>query len=575
MAPPQPDLDVAEAAGSAVQPEEAAPVSRLGRLRVLALAATSPLITGYAAVAAVLALVTAVTPFAHFSTEGVLGAALPGWLAANQVPIAVGGVEFGVLPLLPTIGVMLLAARAAAGAAERLGLTSPREAVQVVGSVAAAHGVCGLLVALFYSGRFVDVDPLAALYYPGLLAALAATAGVMRRCGLAGALASRADEVAMRGLAAGLIAVALLLAAGAAVFTFGLLTSIPAARELFVTSAPGAGNGIGMLLLCLGYLPNAVVAGTAFVAGPGFALGEVSLSLLGFSGGRVLGVPLLAALPEEQAAWWPVLFLLPVAVGVLVGRRLRYAAERPLARMRAVAVAGGVVALAFAVIAGSAGGRLGAGAFDPVTMRAAPVSLALVVAVAIPGAVVAWLGGPRPHYDLGPGLIPDQEPEADSETDLAGEPEREPGAGRAAEPDGDPEGEAGAEPAAGTDGDLEAGPETDLAAEPDGDPEREPGAGRAAQPDGGREAGLGAGRVDEWEGGLGAGLGVGRVDEWDGGREAGPGREPGAGLTDEPDGNLQTHPEPEPDAARDDRRAGPEAERATDPQKASPKANGS
>ncbi|MCT2586062.1 cell division protein PerM [Actinophytocola gossypii] len=413
------DLDAVERSQRDV--DESA-VSRLTRFRVLALAATAPLVTGYAAVAAVLALVTAVAPLTHFSTAGVLGAALPGWLAAHQVPVGIGGFEFGALPLLPTLLVLFLAARAAAGAADRLGYTSPREAGHLIGAIALTHGVCALVVALVYTGRNVDVDPLAAFYYPALLAVIGATAGVPWRCGLVDALARRADAVAVRGLAAGAVAVALLLVAGAAVFTFGLLTSTGTARDLFATAAPGAGSGLGMLLLCLGYLPNAVIAGTSFVAGPGFALGEVAFSPVELEAGPVPALPLLAALPEEQASWWPALCLLPLAVGVLVGRRLRYVADDPVTRMRAVAVAAGAVALTFAVLAGSAGGRLGVGPFDPVTMRAAAVSVALVLWIGVPAAAVAWFTGPRPLHDPIPGLIPaDEDDEGEEDEESEGE----------------------------------------------------------------------------------------------------------------------------------------------------------
>jgi hypothetical protein len=150
-----------------------------------------------------------------------------------------------------------------------------------------------------------------------------------------------------------------------------------------------------------------MVAATSFIAGPGFSLGTVMVSPLEFTGGPTPGVPLLAALPEQQAAWWPLLFVLPLAVGVVVGRRLRDVDEDPVARLRAVAVATGVVAVCFVVLAGSAGGRLGRGTFDPVSMRAAALSLVLVLWTAIPGALTAWFGGPRPAAAPMPGLIDD------------------------------------------------------------------------------------------------------------------------------------------------------------------------
>ncbi len=407
-----PDLDGPDEPGAATSlPAEAdgtaADVPPLTRIRVLVLAALGPLLAGYLAIAALLALVTGIATNAHFAAGGVLDAALPSWLAAHQVPVRIFGLELGVLPLLPTIGVAAITAKAAAAAAHRLGLRRPGQAAKLVALIAAAHGIAGMLVAGLSSRGDVTADPLSALYYPALVSALAATAGVARRCGLIDAVVLRADEVAVAGLRAGALAVVLLLAAGGALLTFGLLTSIATARDLFPM---GAGNAIGMLLLSIGYLPNAMIAATAFLAGPGFSIGSVSMSPLEFDGGPVPALPLLAALPEEQAAWWPALFALPLAVGILVGRRLRHVDEDPVARLRAVAVASGVVAMAFVVLGGSAGGHLGRGPFDPVSMHAAVLSVALVLWTVIPAAVAAWFGGPRPAAERLPGLI-DEEPE--------------------------------------------------------------------------------------------------------------------------------------------------------------------
>lgn len=400
-------------------------VPTLTRIRVLVLATLGPLLTGYLAIAALLALVTAIATNAHFATTGVLDAALPAWLAAHQVPVQIFGLELGVLPLLPTIGVAAITAKAAAGAAERLDLHRPGQAAKLIAIIAAAHGIAGMIVAGLSSHGDVTADPLSALYYPALVSALAAAAGVARHSGLLGAIVHRADEVAVAGLRAGALAVVLLLTAGGALLTFGLLTSVATARDLFPM---GVGNAIGMLLLSIGYLPNAMVAATGFLAGSGFSIGSVTMSPLEFDGGPVPAVPLLAALPEQEAVWWPALFVVPLAVGVLVGRRLRFAHEDPVVRLRAVAVAAGVVAVAFVVLGGSAGGHLGRGPFDPVSMRAAALSITLVLWTAIPAAVATWFGGPRPAAQRLPGLI-DDEPEplvADEEAVLDDEPDDEP-----------------------------------------------------------------------------------------------------------------------------------------------------
>jgi len=392
-----------------------AEVSALARFRAYTFLTLGPLVTGYVAIAGLLALVTGIASNATFTTAGVLRAALPSWLAAHQVPIEIFGLELGILPLLPTIGVAAITARTAARAAARLDLRRPGQATPVICTVAGAHSFAGVVFAGISSGAEVGADPLAALYYPALVSGLAATAGVARRCGLLAALTHRADSVAVAGLRAGALAVALLLTAGGAVLTFGLLTSIATARDLFPM---GVGNAVGMLLLSIGYLPNAIVAATSFVAGPGFSLGSVTVSPLEFHGGRLPGVPLFAAMPEHHAAWWPALFAVPLAVGVVVGRRLRHVDEDPVARLRAVTVAAGVVAVCFVVLAGTAGGRLGRGNYDPVSMEAAALSIALVLWVVVPGAITAWFGGPRPATDPLPGLIDDDpEHEPDEEPD--------------------------------------------------------------------------------------------------------------------------------------------------------------
>lgn len=426
------------------------------RARVLAVVALGPPLAGYLLAAAVFALVTALAPDAEFTTGGVLLAALPGWLALQQVPLGLEGHQLGALPLLPTLLVSALVARVAAAAVPRLDARGPRGAGRIVATVALTHACLGLVVALVCGRGPVAVDLLAACYHPALVSAVAATLGVLRRAGLLALLAEHVDDLAVRGLRAGALAVAALLGAGAGVLTLGLVLSTGALRDMFAQA--GTGAGAGMLLLSLGYLPNAVVAGAAFATGPGFALGQVSVALLEFTGGPAPALPLLAALPAGRPPWWPVFAALPLAVGLLVGWVLRRCHPSRLGRLRAVAVAAIVVAMSFAVLAGVAGGSLGGGPFHPLDLRAAAVSLVLVVWIGVPGALVAWLAGPRPEPPPAPVPPPppppsSEEPEEPEGTDEPEETEDTPDEEAAEEPP-----EAAAEPAEpGTDGETGGG----------------------------------------------------------------------------------------------------------------------
>ncbi len=381
---PQPPGEAVAGPGPGVAP---APASRL---RTLLAAALGPLVTGYAAVATVLALVALTAGRTAFSGTGVLLAAGPGWLAAHQVRLDIGGHPLGMLPLLPTLGVVTLAVRTASGAARRLGCRSFGEAVPVLITITGAHAVFGLVIALCAQGSPVTANPLTAFVVPGLLAAAASAAGITRSCGLPDAVADRLDPLALRGLRAGAMSLAVLVACGAAVFTVATGLSWATVSG---TYEPGFGTSSGLFLLSMLYLPNAVTAALSFVTGPGFSIGPLAVGMFGYRGGAVPAVPLLGGLPEHHAAWWPALLVLPAAAGALAGWSLRKVDPDPAQRIRTVAVAGAVVALGCVVLGTLSGGRLGDGPFDPVSV---PVGVASIVAfcwIVIPGSFVAFFAG--------------------------------------------------------------------------------------------------------------------------------------------------------------------------------------
>jgi hypothetical protein len=428
-------------------------LSAVARTKVVIAAAFGPLIAGYALVVALFALVTALASISHFSVLGVLRAAAPGLLAAYQVPVTIAGSNLGVLPLLGTAAVGALVAGSAAHAADRLRYREPGQAVNVVAPIAATHGLAGIAVALAVDTPRVSVEPLTAFLVPGFVAALCATAGVARRCGFVAAARDYLDPVALRGLRAGALGMAGLFAAGALVFTVGLAVSVHTAATLFSSNSPGFGSSVGMLLLSIGYLPNAVVATLSFVAGPGFSLGSVSLTPFAYRGGNVPGLPLLAGLPEHAARWWPVLMLLPAAVGVFVGWSLRRSDDDPRARLRTVAIAGALIGFGCVLLGTLAGGRLGAGSFNPVSVPVGLLSVAAFGWIVVPGGLVAWLAGPRrarapvvveepeepeePDAEDVDEVEEPEEPDETEETEETGEPEDEP-----AEPE-EPEGDEG------------------------------------------------------------------------------------------------------------------------------------
>ncbi|MEU4249483.1 DUF6350 family protein [Amycolatopsis sp. NPDC026612] len=442
------------------------------RVRVLLAAALGPLVTGYTAVATVLALVALTAGRTAFSATGVLLAAGPGWLAAHQVRLGLGGHPLGMLPLLPTLGVVVLAARTASGAARRLGCRSFREARPVLIAIAGAHAVLGLVIALCAQGSPVTANPVAAFAGPGLLAAAASGVGIIRSCGLPDVVAERLDALALRGLRAGALSLAVLVACGAAVFTVATGLSWATVSDSY---EPGFGTSFGLFLLSLLYLPNAVTAALSFVTGPGFSIGPLSVGMFGYRGGAVPAVPLLGGLPEHHAAWWPALLVLPAAAGALAGWSLRKADADPAQRIRAVAAAGAVVALGCVVLGTLAGGRLGDGPFDPVSI---PVGVASIVAfcwIVIPGSFVAFFAGEHEPPAPPPEALEDNEAFEDAEDVDAEKASEAVAEFEAAEASEEPEASEEDEQTAAEDAEFEAEADAELGLEEPAEEAPEPG----------------------------------------------------------------------------------------------------
>jgi hypothetical protein len=266
----------------------------------------------------------------------------------------------------------------------------------VLAGIAGAHASVAVLgSALLPRAAEVAVTPWAAMVGGGLIAAAAAAVGVVRACGVPAEWVARLPgwfRPALRGTAVALTG--LVLAGSVALFA-GLVLGVGHVAAAYETLAPGFGAGIGVTLLALAYLPNAVVAGMSWVLGPGIAVGTgVTTPLAAYPGERS-SFPLLAALPTSAPpVWAAAAFLLPVAVGVLAGRACittACAADR----LRAV----GATAVATAVVAGLlawlAGGRLGAGPFDPVWLSGELVVPAVLLWVGLPMVVVVLIRSRR------------------------------------------------------------------------------------------------------------------------------------------------------------------------------------
>lgn len=363
----------------------------LDRLRILLAATMGAVLLGYTMLVPVAAALLA-SGAGPVSADGALATAMPMWLAAHQIPVAVEGRPLGVLPLLPTGLVVLLVATASGWAVRRLGGNVRRDAGAVVASQAGAAAAVAVLAGALLPKDTTVTAPWASLVGAGLVGGGAAALGVLRACGLPAAwrrvLAGwpGAALAGARVAATGLLLVAALVLLGALLLN---ATAVTAAAERL---APGPGAGSGVLLLAVGYLPTALVAALSWALGAGVSMGPVTSGPLLVEPGPLPSFPLLAILPTTvvpPAA--PLVLLLVPAVGVLTGLACRRAsAPDAPPRERAVApvTAAAVVAVGAAVLAAVAGGRLAGGLYDPVSFHPWTVLLATLLLVGVPAVLV-------------------------------------------------------------------------------------------------------------------------------------------------------------------------------------------
>lgn len=290
---------------------------------------------------------------------GTFGAIATTWLVIHQVPATISGVQLGVLPLLPTAVMMWVVARRCASTAVHT--DSRDDTLRLVGAAVAGP----LTITAIALAVVADASAAIPLSSPNTLAAFGWVAGIHLIAASVGVAAAHWDRVvaeippwasaAVRPAAA---ASAALLAAGAVAVVVSLLVSWSTVGDLLAR-----GNGfvgiLGLTVLSLLYLPNLVVGAAAVMTGSTADFGSVSISVFGNIGGDLPPLPLLGAIPEGVAGGiWPVLLIVPAAVGVILGRdcaRRIAGQDSVLAVLTAAAGAGVVMAL----LALAAGGDLG------------------------------------------------------------------------------------------------------------------------------------------------------------------------------------------------------------------------
>ncbi|HEY5882650.1 MAG TPA: DUF6350 family protein [Nakamurella sp.] len=391
--------DLATAARTDDQPPAAGLVVAAAAVRGAVVAAAGVLLAAGLAL-----MIWAVTPASGPDAAVALRGGITAFALANLMPVSIGGVTLSLPPLMLTaVPVALLSLTA------RRGRYLPVGRYQEAVAVLTTAGVYGLVVAAITRGySSPDAVPAAWVWTAFVLAFVATAAGVLHGDSAWSRWAIGAVPGWGRaGVRGGLVGTVALTGAGALALSCGLILRFGTAVDISAAAAPSWLDGLGMTMLGLAYLPNAVVAAVGYLSGVGFEIGPGTYSPLNTSTVDLPGVPLLAAAPQHDGRTLLGLACLavPPLVGYLVARpavrRLVTRADRVAAASVGALLAGAAVAAMALVAAGGVGdGRwstMGVPALLVGPLIAAEVGVVAVLVAAVTG----WRTVPWRIRDIG------------------------------------------------------------------------------------------------------------------------------------------------------------------------------
>lgn len=237
------------------------------------------------------------------STSDPIRAATWIWLGGHHVPFALNtnGTP-GLLSYLP-LGALILPFFVIRNGLVRT-FDNLHGQYSSVGNVRVVYSLCYALIAtaLAFVSRTPEIQPITYIAFPTtLILALLASATVERR--------TRISAPIM--LTSRLLAIALGLSALAVTVSLG--SNFAKARNITTILEPGYLGGLLHILLNLMYLPNLFVAGLAYFAGAGFAIGQGTLiAPFAVRSGGIPALPILAATPADRY------YVALVGIGILI-----------------------------------------------------------------------------------------------------------------------------------------------------------------------------------------------------------------------------------------------------------------
>jgi hypothetical protein len=406
--------------GAAPSPWAGHPLALTGAIAACAAAGTGLVVMTLLVLAGWIA-----APHAGLGLPGVLRTAAALWLVGHHVGFALHGTgQIGMLPL----GLVLLPGallwRAGRWVVRKGSVSRLAEVGYAALALAVPYSLLAGALALASRSSLAAPSLPQAMVAGFLLALIAGGLGGARALAPWGRLVRLLPPRPRCLLLGSVGALAVLVGAGAILAGASLATSMSGFRSVNTALAPGAVGAVLLLLVQIGYVPNAIVWAVCFALGPGFAFGAGTVvAPTGSALGSLPMLPMLAALPSGAhsavPSWASVAVLsVPYLAGAFGGLLTVRTAPIP-----AIEIAplwgfgcGIVTGCAMGVLAAFAGGPLGSGRLTAVGPSGWQTGVVTTLEVGVAAAVTAglvnwfWL---RPDPVAATGPAPREEVPAD------------------------------------------------------------------------------------------------------------------------------------------------------------------
>ena len=321
------------------------------------------------------------------------------WLLGHGIPVDVVGLPIGLTPLALTIIILWRLGRAGRHTVRAIaGRDLPAVRATAL-AVIIGYTIVTTVVALLVDGEVYSVPVARAAGHAAVMALVASGLGALSESGAGEVAWHRIPVHLRRGLRTGALSTITLMAAGA--LTVGAALAVRGGAVTDTVTAY-SGGALGLALLSLLYLPTVTVWASAYLLGPGFAVGVGTSVTAGQVDVMPLPVfPLFAAVPDAPLDHGATALLgVPLAIGTLHGVVLAIrSVDQRMARLVWSGIVSAVtIAVLTALLVWVAAGSLGDGRLarlGPQLWPTAGVAGVMVGGAVVVAALLARLFGAR------------------------------------------------------------------------------------------------------------------------------------------------------------------------------------